>query len=438
MNTYGTLKVPELKEELKRRQLSVSGRKSELVSRLERDDQHPSAGPGIERTNKRKARSLESAEIAKKTKETAENAVATQDGFGEQVIFCKLIRDGVLRHLNPRKLRDVQYVLEMRCFKGLLSDVDLKEVFFQKMAGYAEKDFLLAKWREMSVEEMKQRVLDVTLMPGPGNSQNEVFRRKVTSLRTKQAVMREFGVLAYVPWQVYSQMLLGTEVIKSLQTDEGRRLLRETSAFIEGRRRAEVYLGYASLVSLDESVIVELIDEFGASDLSRACRFAAMNNHLSVIELLSKRYNADVHAGCLHNAASGGFLDLVVELVEKFGVDPNNRHFKDGGTALHYAADQGNLEAIRFIVEKYQVDVHVIDMYGDTALTVARRYSFGECAKLLRSYMGVTEEDDEPLNRGFPIGFPGFPFPFPIGPPPPAVGIEVEVDEGIVVQCGVM
>lgn len=306
MNTYGTLKVPELKEELKRRQLSVSGRKSELVSRLERDDQHPSAGPGIERTNKRKASDLESAEIAKKTKETAENAVATQDGFGEQVIFCKLIRDGVLRHLNPRKLRDVQYVLEMRCFKGLLSDVDLKEVFFQKMAGYAEKDFLLARWREMSVEEMKQRVSDVTLMPGPGNSQNEVFRRKVTSLRTKQAVMREFGVLAYVPWQVYSQMLLGTEVIKSLQTDEGRRLLRETSAFIEGRRRAEVYLGYASLVSLDESVIVELIDEFGASDLSRACRFAAMNNHLSVIELLSKRYNADVHAGCLHNAASGG------------------------------------------------------------------------------------------------------------------------------------
>jgi ankyrin repeat protein len=139
----------------------------------------------------------------------------------------------------------------------------------------------------------------------------------------------------------------------------------------------------------------------------------------------------------LHNAASGGFLDLVVELVEKFGVDPNNRHFKDGGTALHYAADQGNLEAIRFIVEKYQVDVHVIDMYGDTALTVARRYSFGECAKLLRSYMGVTEEDDEPLNRGFPIGFPGFPFPFPIGPPPPAVGIEVD-EEGIVVQCGVM
>ncbi len=49
--------------------------------------------------------------------------------------------------------------------------------------------------------------------------------------------------------------------------------------------------------------------------------------------------------------------------------------------------------------------------------------------------MGVTEEDDEPLNRMFPIGLP-FPFPFPFGPPPP-VGIEID-EGGVVLQCGVM
>ncbi len=37
---------------------------------------------------------------------------------GEGVIFCKLIRDGALRHLNPWKLSDLQCVLEMRCFEG--------------------------------------------------------------------------------------------------------------------------------------------------------------------------------------------------------------------------------------------------------------------------------------------------------------------------------
>ena len=48
--------------------------------------------------------------------------------MGEDVIFCKLIRDGALRHLKPWKLSDLQRVLEMRCFEGLLSDEDLKEV----------------------------------------------------------------------------------------------------------------------------------------------------------------------------------------------------------------------------------------------------------------------------------------------------------------------
>ena len=28
--------------------------------------------------------------------------------MGEDVIFCKLIRDGALRHLNPWKLSDLQ------------------------------------------------------------------------------------------------------------------------------------------------------------------------------------------------------------------------------------------------------------------------------------------------------------------------------------------
>ena len=62
-----------------------------------------------------------------------------------------------LRHFNPWKLSDLQCVLEMRCFKGLLSDEDLKEVYFQRMWGFKERDFVLAGWREMSVEDMKNK-----------------------------------------------------------------------------------------------------------------------------------------------------------------------------------------------------------------------------------------------------------------------------------------
>ena len=50
--------------------------------------------------------------------------------LGERVLFCKLIRDGILKHFNPRKLSDLRYVLELRCFKGLLSDEDLKDMIF--------------------------------------------------------------------------------------------------------------------------------------------------------------------------------------------------------------------------------------------------------------------------------------------------------------------
>ena len=41
----------------------------------------------------------------------AKRAAVRETSVGEDVIFCKLIRDGVLRHLNPRKLSDLQRVL---------------------------------------------------------------------------------------------------------------------------------------------------------------------------------------------------------------------------------------------------------------------------------------------------------------------------------------
>jgi hypothetical protein len=86
-----------------------------------------------------------------RTRERYPSAAVRETSLGEDVIFCKLIRDGVLRHLNPWKLSDLQCVLEMRCFEGLLSDKDLKEVYFQRMWGFKEEEFLLAGWREMSV-----------------------------------------------------------------------------------------------------------------------------------------------------------------------------------------------------------------------------------------------------------------------------------------------
>ena len=134
--------------------------------------------------------------------------------FGRGRDFCKLIRDGALRHLNPWKLSDLQCVLEMRCFKGLLSDEDLKEVYFQRMWGFEEREFLLAGWREMSVWDMKGKIRSallnrMKLIPGMG--------RQLIALVTKEEIMREYGMLAYVPGEIANNAMCGVWTLRQVR-----------------------------------------------------------------------------------------------------------------------------------------------------------------------------------------------------------------------------
>ena len=126
---------------------------------------------------------------------------APEVSLGEDVLFCELIRDGILKHFNPCKLSDLQYVLELRCFKGLVSDEDLKEMYFKRAWGFREWEFELATWRELSVGEMQR---------GSGKRSRGAFpchpgMADVSSLDTKESIMREYGALAYVPGDVYLQ-----------------------------------------------------------------------------------------------------------------------------------------------------------------------------------------------------------------------------------------
>jgi hypothetical protein len=140
-----------------------------------------------------------------------ESAAVRDTSLGEDVIFCKLIRDGALRHLNPWKLSDLQRVLEMRCFEGLLSDEDLKEVYFQRMWGFKEEDFVVAGWRKMSVEDMKDKIrwaLRDVLECTPG------MRDHLMALGTKEEIMREYGALAYVPREIANNAMCGVWALR--------------------------------------------------------------------------------------------------------------------------------------------------------------------------------------------------------------------------------
>jgi hypothetical protein len=148
-------------------------------------------------------------------KRQRKSAAVRETSLGEDVIFCKLIRDGILRHFNPWKLSDLQCVLEMRCFKGLLSDEDLKEVYFQRMWGFKEWDFLLAGWREMSVGDMKEEripwALEDRLKRTPGMWEH------LMALGTKEEIMREYGMLAYVPGEIANNAMCGVWALRQVR-----------------------------------------------------------------------------------------------------------------------------------------------------------------------------------------------------------------------------
>ena len=168
-----------------------------------------------------------------------------ETSLGEDVIFCKLIRDGALRHFRPWKLSDLQRVLEMRCFEGLLSDEDLKEVYFQRMWGFEEEDFWLAGWREMSVRDMKDKIgseLRDVLECTPG------MREHLMALRTKEEIMREYGMLAYVPGEIANNAMCGVWALRQV---------RGVGVENLGDLR-EVCLRYACRAGVDFSIIRSL------------------------------------------------------------------------------------------------------------------------------------------------------------------------------------
>jgi hypothetical protein len=287
--------------------------------------------------------------------------------LGEDVIFCKLIRDGILRHLNPWKLSDLQCVLEMRCFEGLLSDEDLKEVYFQRMWGFKEEDFVLAGWREMSVEDMKKRIawaLRDRLKRTPGMEEH------LMALGTKEEIMREYGMLAYVPGRIANNALDGVWALRRVRV-----VGLENLGGLELEER-EDYLRYACSAGVDFSIIRSLYESLSAENrfaggVGMTC--AAYGGHLGVIEVFIGTLGVDVDAAdkygrmALMLAVMNGHTDTVNTLAGTYNanVDAADR---DGWTALIIAAYCGHTEIVNALAGTYNANVEAVDRWGMTAL----------------------------------------------------------------------
>jgi len=297
-----------------------------------------------------------------------------ETSLGEDVIFCKLIRDGALRHLNPWKLSDLQCVLEMRCFEGLLSDEDLKEVYFQRLWGYKEEEFALAGWREMSVESMKKRIrwaLRDRMGYFPG------MKEHLMTLYTKEQIMREYGMLAYVPGEIADNALCGVWAL---------RLIREV-----GVENLDDYLWhycyrYLCRAGADFSIIRSLYEVRPPTAFVDPCRpewvcddvvvKAASRGHLDIVEGLIGTLGHDVHAidsfgmTALMAAAQEGHTDIVHALAVKYNANVEQRHDGDT-TALMHAAENGHTETVHALAGTYNVNVDAVDDEGWTALMSA-------------------------------------------------------------------
>ena len=286
--------------------------------------------------------------------------------LGEQVLRNPLIRDLSIQGLNPFKLSELQSVLGLREFYKLLPDVDLKECYFEGAWGFQKDEFLLANWREMSVEEVKQDVraahpkIDGRRIYPPG-------KVDVDTLKTKEEIVRAFWELTYVPEDVYRTAVAGADVLRAVKAGD-----------------VGEDLEWACRAGLDLPVIRGLAEKCGEGGINVAAWCAAWGGHADVLDLLASEFGARIGLDCLISAARWGYDAMIDHLVEKYGVHPNGVG-GGGWTALHYVAWSGRVRSVKHLVEKHKVDIHKRDGDGWTALDVAELNDWTEGAAYLRA-----------------------------------------------------
>jgi hypothetical protein len=297
----------------------------------------------------------------------------------EQVLRVPLIRDGVLQCLNPWKRSELQTVLRLREFYGLLPDVDLKECYFERAWGFRKDEFVLAGWREMSVEEMEKAVREAHPIDADGWRIYPPCKVDLDALDSKEAIVRAYWELTYVPRSVYATAVAGAHVLGLVKA--GKVKVGE-NPHVVGR-----YLLWACGAGLDASVIRGLAGKCGERNINDAAWAAADSGHTDVIDLLAGEFGADIDEERLNEAAEGGHDGMIDHLVERYGLDPNAVREEDGWTALHVAAANGRVRTVQHLVEKYNVDIHARSRLGKTALDYAEEYGETECASFLRSLL---------------------------------------------------
>ena len=263
--------------------------------------------------------------------------------LGERVIFEKLQRESIIKNFNPFRLNDLQILLEMRCFKGLLTDDDIKDVF-RRVWGFGDWDFLLQWWR-LSGNELDEKL---DSLPPP-------IVDIITDNRKSMAQKRkQLRFLQYIPMDVAGIAMCGVEALKGVNE------IQDLRNKIGGRRRKHkdprILFSLACSAGLEPAMIVCLANVDGGKskeEIDEGAHLAAKYGHMDIVNLLVHRYNATIDESCLRRVVQGRQTDMFDHLVDRFSMHPNSR------MAAHYvdeAARAGSAIMVAHLLDKFDFD----------------------------------------------------------------------------------
>ena len=328
---------------------------------------------------------------------------------GTDSIYKKLPKEialfETLKHLNPFNSIDQCDISEIREIEDeqgerLISDIDLREVYYKNVCDFRHDEFPLAGWRDMTLEEMKEAVLEAHPFVWRGYSfQPEKGRKMINELKTKEDVLNEFSELVYTPGDVYMVEVAGsyvTNMFRGLDLNDP-----ETFKAYEPNELAE-YLRWISLDYYENNMrliraIATKCDERG---IDEAARCAASCGHIELLDLLVEEFEAWVDDECMAAAACGGQILMIDHLFDTYGINPCDKNRFDL-TALENAALSARVKTVKHLVEEYEMEPDVI--YGGERTTLEIVEEEGcytpeheECVAYLRS-LGEVERDADRL-----------------------------------------
>ena len=266
----------------------------------------------------------------------------------------------ILKHFNPFNFidhADIHEILEIEDEQGerLISDIDLREVYYKILGDFRHDEFPLAGWRDMTLEEMKNAVHEAHPFVWRGFSyQPGMGREMIKKLKTKEDVLNEFSELVYTPSDVYMIDVGGSYVADLFWRMD----LNDPETFnaYEPRQLANylrwLCLGYhENNKDLIRAIACHCDDHgiYGAAQAAASC------GHIELLDYLVDEFDAFIDDENMAVAASGGRISMIDHLIDTYGLDPHVQNRFDAN-ALMNAALGGRIRTVEHLVKKYDLD----------------------------------------------------------------------------------